>query len=523
MQAPSPRAASPPSPTKSQRSYIMSLSPNDFPTVALDNPNFPSYRPPSAPPSSASPPASSSSSPSSMPPSSKMKSTSTSNLKDRLANKLEQGKSKLEQGKSKLDSGLSSGIANTRNLFASVSKMERPKPEKSSSSSSFEPMPPSPRSQNSQGSYIAPSTSQFVEEEIPEVPELSIPQRVIAYQSGELLDLSGQQLSEIPSIVSEKLTSWLSDLCVSFNNFTIVPNLAMFTNLAVLDLSGNRLVQVGPHLETLTNLRELFLNGNNLNQLSQEISPLTKLEKLRLENNDLSAFPMGITNLKKLEELSLSGNTITTLPKEIGYCASMEIIELDGCKLKSLPEEFCLMTRLLELNLGFNMIGELPSQLGRMTRLTRLNLADNKLSDLPMSLGHCIALGKLGSGINITRNPIESSEMMAKFEIGPDHLLDFLEKRMSLNSYQLPPAPKLPDLNAPKVTAPSPAEKIAEAEKRAELAKKVTALSSWGDTCASNLKSDVINLKREIQAQNSVGQARPLFVKLENVFLVVSS
>jgi len=88
-----------------------------------------------------------------------------------------------------------------------------------------------------------------------------------------------------------------------------------------------------------------------------------------------------------------------------------------------------------------------------------LNIADNKLEDLPLSMGFCIGLSKFGAGINLERNQIRDSEMIKKYQIGPDHMVDFLEKRMlmqgepKLEEFQLPfaaPAPKKVDDSTPK-------------------------------------------------------------------------
>ena len=73
---------------------------------------------------------------------------------------------------------------------------------------------------------------------------------------------------------------------------------------------------------------------------------------------------------------------------------------------------------------------QLPQAMGRMTRLVVLNLSDNKLTDLPPSLGDCYGLAKLGAGINIERNPISDPEMVRKYQIGTDHLVDYLEKKL---------------------------------------------------------------------------------------------
>jgi len=82
--------------------------------------------------------------------------------------------------------------------------------------------------------------------------------------------------------------------------------------------------------------------------------------------------------------------------------------------------------------------------MGRMTRLVTLNLSDNQLHDLPLSLGYCYGLAKFGAGINLERNPIEDQEMIKKFRIGPDHMVDFLEKRMQIKG-----VPKFTEMTVP--------------------------------------------------------------------------
>jgi len=84
------------------------------------------------------------------------------------------------------------------------------------------------------------------------------------------------------------------------------------------------------------------------------------------------------------------------------------------------------MGRLLELNLGNNHLTKLPTDFGNMSRLVSLNLCDNKLADLPISLGACAHL----DSVILDRNPIKDPELLRKYEIGTDHLLDYLGKRL---------------------------------------------------------------------------------------------
>jgi hypothetical protein len=50
--------------------------------------------------------------------------------------------------------------------------------------------------------------------------------------------------------------------------------------------------------------------------------------------------------------------------------------------------------------------------------------------DLPLSMGYLVGLNQFGAGTNLDRNPIEDHEMLRKYRLGPDHMVDYLEKRM---------------------------------------------------------------------------------------------
>jgi len=41
-----------------------------------------------------------------------------------------------------------------------------------------------------------------------------------------------------------------------------------------------------------------------------------------------------------------------------------------------------------------------------------------------------VGLAKLGSGITIAQNPITNEAMLEKYQLGTDHLYDYLEKRL---------------------------------------------------------------------------------------------
>eukprot|EP01126_Amoeba_proteus_P045265 TRINITY_DN5057_c0_g4_i3.p1 TRINITY_DN5057_c0_g4~~TRINITY_DN5057_c0_g4_i3.p1 ORF type:complete len:506 (+),score=131.84 TRINITY_DN5057_c0_g4_i3:550-2067(+) len=239
------------------------------------------------------------------------------------------------------------------------------------------------------------------------------------------LDLSGCALSDLPTNVFENL-NW-SNLDLSFNKFSVWPiNLNMLENLQELIFSGCHLTTLGDDLNGLVNLRILSLNGNRVEIIGDSIGHLMSLEKLDLSNNEITRISPKIGNLRSLEELNLSGNQLQNLPPSFGKLEFLELLDLGSNKLIALPNEFPGMQRLLELNLANNELKKLPSDWGNMARMVNLNLSDNKLTDLPLSMGACVHL----DNIILDRNPIKDQELLRKYSIGPDHLMDYLAKRL---------------------------------------------------------------------------------------------
>jgi len=255
------------------------------------------------------------------------------------------------------------------------------------------------------------------------------------------LELSGFSLPGLPKIVAERM-NFVQKLDLSLNKFAAFPDLSRFSVLEELDLTGNILSELPEELGSATTLRVLYLNGNVLKTLPHSIGKLAALEKLEVNNNELVELPKEIGRLSLLETLSISGNPITTLPDAIGAMRNLVNLDLSCCHLSRLPEAFTHATRLLDLNLGGNQLEVLPDGIGRMTRLVTLNVQDNKLKDLPITIGLCNCLGQIGYGINMARNPIEDKNMIEKYEIGADHLIDYLAKRYAMNNN--PPVPSCP-------------------------------------------------------------------------------
>eukprot|EP00727_Mastigamoeba_balamuthi_P011862 m51a1_g7299 hypothetical protein (572) ;mRNA; f:79837-82630 len=324
------------------------------------------------------------------------------------------------------------------------------------------------------------------------------------------LDLSGCVLPIVPKIVCEQFT-FLRKLDISFNKLSVFPELAPLTGLEDLDLNGNQLTEIAAACTQLTALRFLSLNGNAISSIPTFIGRMTKLERLSLANNSITSLPKEIGRLQNLEELQLMGNALTTLPASVGALRSLNVVDVSCCQLQRLPDELTLATRLIDLNLGTNQLTQLPEGMGRLTRLVTLNVQDNNLTDLPLSLGKCPGLGELGYGINIARNPIKDELMLEKYAIGPDHLLDFLEKR-----YAIAGSPVMPPCQMPTDLGEGPPPAWAQPPKQAggaqaastqgvALSQKLAALKNWGiNTVKDDLKGKVTQFRSEARGATSL-------------------
>jgi hypothetical protein len=177
----------------------------------------------------------------------------------------------------------------------------------------------------------------------------------------------------------------------------------------------------------------------------------------------------------------------------------------------------------------------IPAGIGRMTRLTVLNVMFNQLQDLPMSIGYCVGLAKLGSGITIAQNPITNEAMLEKYQLGTDHLYDYLEKRlMDHGDYEMPPVRLPPELLDQSEREREERERLRQAENQKNIAVKFTVLPGSPHTSRifkqpaqrapdidSELSNKMVTLKNwAISAIR--GEVKPKITKTSNFVAQVS-
>lgn len=163
--------------------------------------------------------------------------------------------------------------------------------------------------------------------------EQAIPMPSIAHAQS---DFSCANVSEIPLVECEALVAisdanppgigWLtSDTPCSWDRVTcangqinflglefrgltsLPPEIGNLTNLAELDLSGNRLTSLPPEFGNLNSLIDLSLWENQLTSLPPEFGNLTNLIRLYLDENQLARLAPELNKLPQLQVLSIEG------------------------------------------------------------------------------------------------------------------------------------------------------------------------------------------------------------------------
>ena len=142
---------------------------------------------------------------------------------------------------------------------------------------------------------------------------ISFPLEILSLKDSlEVLDLSGNQLSELPDALAE--CRKLRIIFCSENNFTRLPEvLGRCPALTMIGFKANRIREV-PAAALPANLRWLVLTDNQIAALPDELGQCHQLQKLMLAGNRLEGLPSTLANCQRLELVRLAANRLTALP-----------------------------------------------------------------------------------------------------------------------------------------------------------------------------------------------------------------
>ena len=141
--------------------------------------------------------------------------------------------------------------------------------------------------------------------------------------------------------------------------------------LELLDLSGNQLSTLPSDLPRLHRLRVLFASDNVFTELPAVLGQCPALAMIGFKANRIQHVPAGALP-KTLRWLILTDNQVAFLPPDIGNCTPLQKLMLAGNRLQSLPDPLAQCQRLELLRISANPMATLPAWLTQLPRLSWL-------------------------------------------------------------------------------------------------------------------------------------------------------
>ena len=152
-------------------------------------------------------------------------------------------------------------------------------------------------------------------------------------------------------------------------------------SLEMLDLSGNQLSTLPSDFGKFKKLKIAFFSDNLFTEYPEVLADCPLLEMVGFKANRISSISEKAMS-SHLRWLILTNNCITQLPKSIGNCTRLQKFPLAGNQLTELPEEMANCRNLELLRISANNIQELPEWLLTLPKLAWLAYADNPCNEI---------------------------------------------------------------------------------------------------------------------------------------------
>ncbi len=161
-------------------------------------------------------------------------------------------------------------------------------------------------------------------------------------------------------------------------NLTTFPEaiFSLSTTLEILDLSGNQLSELPNNLSQLNKLKILFLSDNQFTIFPEILGKCTSIAMIGFKNNQLQTISENALH-KEIRWLILTNNQLMSLPNSLGNCYNMQKLALAGNQLTHLPTSLSNCKNLGLLRISANQLTQFPNWLLNMPKLSWLAFAGN--------------------------------------------------------------------------------------------------------------------------------------------------
>ncbi|MGV3539339.1 MAG: leucine-rich repeat-containing protein kinase family protein [Rufibacter sp.] len=146
--------------------------------------------------------------------------------------------------------------------------------------------------------------------------------------------------------------------------------------LEILDLTGNQLSELPAEFSQLRKLKIAFFSDNLFTEFPAVLGQCPQLEMVGFKSCRISHIPENAL-APSLRWLILTNNRISRLPAAIGHCHRMQKLMLAGNKLKELPAELANCQKLELLRISANQLSALPEWLFTLPKLSWLAISEN--------------------------------------------------------------------------------------------------------------------------------------------------
>jgi len=212
-----------------------------------------------------------------------------------------------------------------------------------------------------------------------------VPNSVLALSTLEELSMRACGVAALPDAIT--LLVNLRDLRLTDNAIESLPQLAGMSEMRILRLSNNKLLDLPPPVLELFELRELSIAGNMIQKLPPELSCLTALELLHLDGHNFDSVPA--------ELVSQGGSRVLDFMRRMGFADSSARLDLCGMGLKAVPASVMRIAALEHLLLSNNPVTHLPASIMQLELLKTLALDGTRIISLPVTLPDLVDLKDL--------------------------------------------------------------------------------------------------------------------------------